>query len=266
MDTRCNKSARRRPGWFRLAYLVQGRHGRDLLPHQTRDGEAALLLQPILCARGFDYAGPIFNYPGRHQKTEFELATDHSFLQPGDLLVLTTRPPLDDLADGVRHRVHRSYTALEESVFSCIRRHLSHCSRSRVTVAERHARASSEVARMSNVQFRQKRGAAIDAFLTYDQGRWQRPEADSGTTVAYLIFEEQAWENGPGVLACFGMCGTATLAWSFLLATRHPQLVASVPFVMAEITEPIRAARPQTAEFARDWKLRFLTTQSVATQ
>lgn len=250
--------------WFRFAYLVPGRRDRELLPHQTRDAEASLFLQPVLCARGFRYAGPILNYPASRHGHNSGGATEETFLRPNDLLVLTTRPPLDDSTDGVRHRVHRSRTALEDRLFACIRRHLSHCSRMRVTVSDMHARASPEVARMHNVQFRQKRGSAIDAFLTYDTGRWQRPQADSATTIAYLIFEPQAWDNGPGVLACFGMCGTATLVWNFLLATRHTPLVASVPFVMAEIIEPARPVRPQSVDFALDWKLRFLTTHAGA--
>jgi hypothetical protein len=255
-------AAKRR--WFRFAYLVQGRDDRELLPHQTRDAEASLFLQPVLCARGFRYAGPILNYPAGRGDWDTLAATDDSFLRPDDLLVLTTRPPLDDLADGVRHRVHRSCTTLEEKLFDCFRRHLPHCSRARVKVSDTHARASPEVARMHNVQFRQNRGSAIDAFLTFASGRWERPLAGSATTMAYLIFEPHAWDNGPGVLACFGMCGTATLVWNFLLATRHSPLLATVPFVMAELIEPARPIRPKSFDFGLDWKLRFLTTHASA--
>lgn len=248
--------------WFRFAYLVPGRDGRELPPDKTRDAEAALFLQPVLSARGFRFAGTILNYPARGQSAETDIAMDHAFLRPGDVLVLTTRPPLDDLVDGVRHRVHRSNTALEAKVFACIRRHLSHCSRSRVTVADMHARASADVARMGNVQFRQKRGAAIDAFLPYGSGRWQRAGTDCRASLAYLIFEERAWENGPGVLACFGMCGTDTLAWNFLLATQHSALVATVSLAMAEITAPKRPVRLHTVDFAGDWKVRLMTSDA----
>jgi hypothetical protein len=253
----CEEGAGRRR-CYRFAY-VQGRHDREWLPHQTRDAEAALLLLPVLLRLGFRYAGPILNYPPKHQAAGTRMPMAPSFLQPGDLVWTVTRPPWHDRLDGVRDRVDRSYTELEDELIAVIGRHFSHCSRSRVSVADVHARAFPEVARMSNVQFRQKGGAAVDAFLMYDGSRWQRAGADCRTSLAYLIFEERAWENGPGFLASFGMCATDTLVWNYLLATKYPELVATVPFVMAQITAPKRPARPHTMEFAGDWKVRFLT-------
>lgn len=249
------------PRWFRFTYLVPGREDRELRPFQTRDDAAALALHDALFAGGYRFGGYIYNYPAKPQPP---IKVDDSFLRPQDLLVLTTRPPLHDWDDGDRNRVHRSHTTLEEKVFTCIKRHLTHCSRSKVTVSDTHARAWSEVARMVNVQFRLKRGAKIDAVMTYGSDTWQRDLASTPTTVAYLIFEAHAWEGGPGLLVSFGMSGTDTLAWNFILATQYPELIASVPFVMAEITAEERPARPQTLEFLRHWQIRLLTPYAPA--
>ena len=243
--------------WFRLTFLA-GRTDRELLLNITRDAEAALALQPALCARGFHFAGPIFNYPAtlQHPKTPFVF--DDSFFEPGDLLVLTTRPPLDDLIDGVRGGIQRSYTTLEVTVLALLRRHFAHCSRVRVRVAERHILASDEIAQMANIQFRQNGGAAIDAVLPYKSSRWQHSRGAPRKTAAYLIYEAQAWPNGPALLASFGMSGTDTLAWNTLLATRYQHLIATTPFVLAEITAPKRPAQPQTLDFLRDWEVRLM--------
>ena len=244
--------------WFRFAY-VAGRADRELLPDHTRDADAALALQPALCARGFRFAGPILNYPAKEQHhPKAPIVFDDSFLQPSDLLVLVTRPPLDDMVDGVRGRIQRSGTTLETKVLACLRRHLAHCSRARVRVADTHARASEEVAQLSNIQFRQKRGAAIDAVLAHASGRWQRGLGAAPTTVAYLIYEQQAWANGCGVLASFGLSGTDTLAWNTILAAKYPELVASAPFLMAEITTHDRVEQPHTLEYLREWKVRLV--------
>jgi hypothetical protein len=244
--------------WIRFAY-PGGRLDRDMYPHHARDAEAALALQPALCARGYQYGGAIYNYPAKQPPGKDLIEVDDSFLKPSDLLVMTTRPPLDDLADGVRRRIPRSYTTLEAKVFTGVRRHLARCSRARVTVSDVHTRASEEVARLGNIQFRQKGGAAVDAVLAQDTGRWQRGREDTPSAVAYLIWEERAWENGPGLLLSFGMTGADTLAWNTLLGTKYRHLVAAVPFVMAAITAATRPDKPHTLGFLHDWKVRVVS-------
>lgn len=252
------------PRWYRFAYLSRGRKGEDPLPQRTRDAEAALALQPALHLRGYHYAGPIFNYPPDKPNPREPVAFDDSFLRPCDLLVLTTRPPLDDLIDGVRGLIPRSHTTLEARVFACMRRHLVHCSRARVTVAELHTRDCAEIAKLGNIQFRQKSGAAIDAVLGHNDGRWQRGKREEPVTVAYLIHERQAWASGPGLLASFGMSGVDTLGWNAILARKHADLVASVPFLMAKISAPPRPQQPQTLDFLHDWKVQLVRPDTPA--
>jgi hypothetical protein len=250
------KAAHRRR-WFRFAYHTQGRKGGDLLPHQLRDGEAALFLQTILHERGYDYVGTIYNYPPPVPAPARRFPVDDSFLRADDLLVLTTRPPLDDADDGVKCHVDRGYTTLEEKVFESSRRHLPRCSRSNVIVADVHARAFPEVAK----------GASIDKYLAHTGKNWQRPDARRGHSAAYLLFEEHAWPNGPGVLAAFGMCGIDTLVWHYHLATCFRELIASVPFVMAELIAPQHVPLyPLTTDFAKKWQVRILTVPKKNSQ
>ena len=86
------------------------------MPNRTRDADAALALNRALCARGFELGETIINYPAKPRQTA-PIAIDESFLKPGDLIVLTTRPPIHDLADGVRGRIDRGFTTLEDEVF-----------------------------------------------------------------------------------------------------------------------------------------------------
>lgn len=244
--------------WFRFAYFTRGRKGCDVLPHQLRDAEAALFMHSILQERGYAYAGPIFNYPVA--KPARPIPVDDSFLRADDLLVLTTRPPLDDADEGVKCYVDRSYTTLEDKVFAFCRRHLARCSRSNVIVSDIHARAYPQVAQFRNIQYRQNRGASIDRYLPYASNKWQRPTLRQGHTAAYLIYEAHAWANGPGVLAAFGMSGTDTLVWNYQLATVFGRLLASAPFAMAELIAPQEIPRGKlTIDFANEWQVRLLT-------
>jgi hypothetical protein len=155
--------------------------------------------------------------------------------------------------------VNRSYTALEERVFACLRRHLPRCSPSQVIVSDVHARAFPEVARMRNVVFRQRRGASILRFRPMTDRVWHTPDG-APSTLAYLVFEPHGWPDGPGVLAAFGMSGAETMIWNHILAKRLPHLVGTTPFVMAELVPPEKVSkRPESTEFADQWKVRLLT-------
>jgi len=246
--------------WFRFAYLNRGRDGREILPYQARDGDATLAVHEALLARGYTYAGPLYNYPGRGGRSTTERQIQTSFLNSNDLLVLTTRPPLDDDKEPGRSNIACSYTDLESRVFASIRRHLSYCSRRRVAVSLSHVLASPHIARLGNIQFRLNGGAGIDAIQGYDDDRWRRQSKDLPDRVAYLVFETQAWPGGPGLLASFGISGTDTLAWNFILAKQYAHLIGAVPFAMVEIKSPRSPKQPQTLEFLRDWKVKVHTS------
>jgi hypothetical protein len=55
------------------------------------------------------------------------------------------------------------------------------------------------------------------------------------------------------------MTGIDTLRWNAFLATKCPELVASVPFVMAEITATPGPVQPSTLADLCVTKVRFLT-------
>jgi hypothetical protein len=267
--------------WYRFSYHLQPKGSdRALFPHQLRDGDAALFLAPVLEARGYSYGGPIFNYPHRLQAPTELIQVDTSTicLRPQDLLLLTTRPPLDDADEGLKTRVLRSHTTLEDRIFKhALRPHLQRCSRLQVIVAEEHARAFSGVASRRNMVFKLYRhsggkgnsskgdlGARIHKYLPHGSTAWRRPAQGTSVSAAFMIFEPHAWPGGPGLLAAFGMGGTETLVWAYMLRTRFPHLIATCRFVMAEIVEQELPDQPLTMDFADRWDIRLLTEDGAS--
>ena len=267
--------------WYRFSYHLQPKGAdRVLFPHQLRDGDAALFLAPVLEAKGYSYGGPIFNYPHPMQApTELvQVDTSATSLRPQDLLVLTTRPPLDDADEGLKTRVLRSHTTLEDTIFKhALRPHLQRCSRLQVIVAEEHARAFSGVASRRNMVFKLYRhvgkkgksskvdlGARIHKYLPHGSTTWRRPERGRSVSAAFMIFEPHAWPGGPGLLAAFGMGGTETMVWAYVLSTRFPHLIGTCRFVMAEIVEQELPDQPLTMAFADHWNIRLLTDDERA--
>lgn len=228
--------------WYRFSYHAPRERGREPQPHQLRDGDAALFLSPILRDRGYSYGGPIFNYPlASHDTPAVAEEVDATFLRPGDLIVLTTRPPLDDAYDRDRRPPMRSGTTLEERIFAKLRHHFDKCSRSQVIVAEAHARAWPAVAPRRNMEFPVYR------------------RHHTHTTACYMTFDRHAWDGGPGLMSVFGMSGTDTLVWAHLLHARYSELVAKAPFVMALLSAAVPPSQPLSMSFATEWGVSILT-------
>ncbi len=248
---------------WRFAYFLPYRSDRALLPHMLRDGDAALFVISALLPRGGRYAGIIFNYPSDWSALERSGSEETPPLGRDDMLILCTRPPLDDREEADKARVHGSCSALEAKVFACIRRHLPRCARSRIQVCDEHALAYPEVARRQYILLQQRHGAPIYRFRARGDTRWLQPPPGDRSSVAFLIYEDQLWPGGPALLAAWGMCGVDSLIWTSLLATRFRRLLGTVPFVMAELTPPPKSAsRPATLADATKWQVRLLTHKS----
>jgi hypothetical protein len=215
--------------FYRFAYYsTPERNDRDVLIHQLRDGDAALELAQVLHEFGYVYGGLLLNYPGNPDKHR---QVDCDFLGRNDLLVMNTRPPLDD---SDRRRVSRSYTDLEEKIFTALRGSVfTECSRSQITL---HPSLSlrKEHAKYRSMEFRQYHGAYCVAYSGIPVAR-----TESRTSVAFIIFKQQLWPGGPALLCVFGMGGPESLITNHLVRTR-PELrglVCKYEFVLIELHE-----------------------------
>jgi hypothetical protein len=255
--------------WYPFTYYMTSRSDRCLLPFQLRDGHGALFLSSVLAERGYDVGSTlIFNPPGDPplENPLYRIPVDRSFLRPQDLIVMPTRPPLDDLVDGAKKYIARSFTDLEELVFTALRTIFAHCSRSQVTLTDAVVHNWPEVRERQNILFRQNGGAQYDSYRALGTTTpWKRPAKGKYVTAAYLAYIEHAWEDGPGLLAAFGIGGTETLGWCSLLASpRYRDIVCSVPFAMVEIVAKDLPPRPHTMDFSDTWEVTQLAPKPVA--
>jgi len=256
--------------FFRFSYHVPPKRDsqapRKPLPHHLRDGDAALELAMVLAAQGYEYGDLLLNYPGE-RRSPLTVVKD-TFLGPADLLLLTTRPPLDDEDEPARKKLLRSYTTLEQKVLDALREFFSRCNRTQVILSERLVLSSTPaVASKRNIQFRQHGGASYDSYTAGSDDDWHKPPADVRMTAAYLTYTPQVWVGGPALLAAFGMSGTETLVWTHLLRTRFSHLLTtqlsqfagSQLFVMAEMVTTEPPARPTDLGFASQWQVTILS-------
>jgi hypothetical protein len=249
------------PGYYHFAYPTPGQSNRQPLPfqlRQLRDGDAGWLMGKAIEEQGYTFEGPIINYPSPGPEL---IPVDTSRLRPTDLLLLTTRPPMHDRAFGEKRYIQRSYTTLEDDLFTrALSRYLERCSRTSVVLTDEAAGISPEIARRQSCTFRQNAGATYYRYGSPTTGGWRRfkKREPQRLTAAYLVYQEHAWPGGPALLAAFGMGGQETLVWCYRLARDLSHLLFTTSFVMAELRAPLLAEPPIWMDFAKDWEIEIL--------
>lgn len=262
----------RRLYWF--AYHAAGREARhSRSQHQVRDGAAFAELALTLGATGHEYAGLLLNIPSLGRARD-----DASMVQSvraDDLMVLTTRPPMDDteVSHGVS-TVSRSETGLERSLFATLRAwFFERCSRSHVELSDPLADSLSEqrgdLAHLAAASFRSKKRREIGAGYDPDWvSTWEtnarHRHAERRTTAGYLAFlppgsglQVDNWDC-PGVLAVFGLSGLDTLSWAHFLASRDSSWLRALVqsrdcrFVLAEWQSQQPPPRARSLAFLDD--------------
>jgi hypothetical protein len=267
--------------FFRVGYPWPGRPERHQHPHQLRDGDAFIELTPSIQLLGYQYSQLIMNYRPNGGSPDLSRDLALSF-NHRDLLVLTTRPPLNDVPYRHKRVVDRSGSWLEKQLFRVFRQYFNHCSRHEVTLTD-------DVIRNVPDEFK-NRGCLdfyMDAEATYKHSCLDGEERTarfskrlSGETRSHklrsaafllhtpsIIWQEDDGEpagHGPEILLGFGMGGTIGLVWAYLLSKKHPELLKGHRFLMAELVRdhPL-PSNPISLSFADHWKVEIIFDQPL---
>jgi hypothetical protein len=238
---------------FRLAYHASRSKDPRFRIHQLRDGDAFVELASVLYSRGYEYGGLFLNPPT--DKPKNAPPVNISSLTALDLLVLNTRPPLHDIEEEVKRPVRPSYTRLENRIFRTLKQYFKICSRSHILLEKPIAeQLDNDYKNRANILFRESLDGSYLKYRGYGDKFWQKSEGER-LTAFYLIQIPSLWKNGPGLLAAFGMAGTETLAWNYLLRTRFPKWIGSYQFLMAEVLPAKLPRKPTDLTFANEWKV-----------
>jgi len=247
--------------FFRFSYYVPRPKNRPLRPHQLRDGDAFAQLSDVLYSKGYRYGGLLLNYPATDTSKTRKI--DTSFFESSDILVLTTRPPLNlEEIDG-RSPILRSHTSLEVKIFKVLKRHFKLCLRSWVKLSKSLARKlPEEFANRADIQFTHYSGASYSSLKSYDTV-YREYRKYPNLTSLYYIFTGEIWQNGPRVLCAFGVGGTDSLIWSHLLRTKfHHEVKLDRPkFIMVEIKTGKIPEKADSLSFADNWETTILLNE-----
>lgn len=204
---------------IRFCYLSNEPHGRHRYPHQLRDGDAAIEILPALQALGFEYDGIFINWPGLPTAADTSLRDFESLgLDESDVLLLTTRPPIDDKVRDMRP-LRKSRTALEDEIFEVLRQKCFRCcSRKEIGLCESASRHLAEPYRdRSVITFEVKGQEAAYKGVYGGDGKNGYVPWNEQMSAGYIVHVPLG-EKRPRLLAIFGMSGTMTLLWAHRLS------------------------------------------------
>lgn len=207
--------------------------------HELRDSDAFAELVPTLCAQGYDYGGLLINYPRQDTIPE---------LRPSDVVVLTTRPPVDDV-DG-RRTIPKTGAPLERAILDACARYFDLCRRGKMWLATDVASHLIHPDR-GEIEFYTYGSASYQRFRRRGERSWHYPVEKK--TTAVFVLNAPLRDGGPTLLNAFGMNGAMTLIWCYLLRTRFRELLTTPGLSMVELVTHPLPTQPATLAFADAW-------------
>jgi hypothetical protein len=227
-------------------YATGEHSARDSQPFQMRDLGALADLQSVLFERGYRPGANFLNYPYvgiPPAKLEELVQVDVSELGPGSILIQPTRPPMHDRINPTmreyRKEILRSYTILELRLFRVFSEHFHECSRVAIRLGPRTADISSAMTDHSVIDLYQHGSAGYKTILNVRtresrsfEGVQRRPSP------AFLIYREEAWPDGPGLLARSAEEVGRPPSGTTSSRSANRELIGKYAFVMAELTPP----------------------------
>lgn len=251
--------------WF--SYHAPLHYGRLTAPHQVRDGAAFAEIAGLLSSFGMEYGGLILNLPPDEQGRP--ITREDPCMRPDDLLVLTTRPPLDDENEGDKKTISRSNSALEDRVMLALRPLFRSCARSRIALSvEVLERFDSRVGVPPAIlHFRQTKWA-----WCYEAKHYKGPKESfrktAPRTFAFMV-GLAAQRGNPRILATFGMGGTETLLWTRWLRTKGASTVRNAlqakrgTIAVARLTPPkCLPPAPSAVALSEKWAVDVVASAS----
>jgi hypothetical protein len=234
---------------------------RPLRGHHRRDATAALEILPALFELGFCRGQQLFAQPPLVPdpvNPAQRLRVDRSGLEPGDLILQTTRPPMEKGRGKVSMKqVEPAYTDLEDDLFAVWRLTFPECTRPCAAIRgdlTRHLVPGFE--NRATMYFSQRTtGAPYTHLHASISGARREKQARLDRTAAFFLRVDEVWRGGPGLIGAFAMDGTANMVWAWHLARDFAYLLAEPGFAVVEMEIGDVPVRPTDLRWARSWKL-----------
>lgn len=200
--------------------------------HMLRDGGSVLFISQILKDK-YEFGDVLLN-----------LATDVFNMEPADpilldkfcsrdLILMTTRPPIDDDKTYDRRLIYRTGSPLEVILLDTLSEIFLHSARQYIILADR---VVDQIRKGQDRSYRAVRFHVHSNAFICDKANCRNPidlrarGSQEEATIGYLVYlpHIRGRDGGPGLLLAFGLNGTATLLFAHLLYSKFRHVVQDI--------------------------------------
>ena len=244
-------------------------YGKKPFLHQQRDSASFIELIPLLSRKGYEFDDAHLNFPSKDGMAP--PSPDMPLPGKGELLVMTTRPTLNNDHEDDFLIIQGSDSPLENRIITAVRPHFSACSRREVILSPRYMNAfkknyedrCSTTYTAKGKKTKYLNIARYQATVNKNKSIRKWTHQDGIRTGAYLLYIREAWESGPDVLVCFSMTGSIGLIWAYLVRTKFPYLLDKPVIAMSELIIGDIPDRPTDLSFTLDWDVQILLDKKL---
>lgn len=226
--------------------------------HWFRDGTAVGHVISVLEALGFARAADLINRADAEWPAC--LLSDGA---PQHMLLTGTRLPLSD--GELRKLIERSGCPIENAILNRLLAYIAYLERGRV-VLTRKMSAALERRNRTDIEYPQySRGCRYfrDAYAETDDERRRVENTSPLRTYGYVV-RDQLWVGGPHFASFWGMDGETTLAFAYLLRTRHANLLDGRGLSIVELKGMIPPNASSLA-FVDEWETKVILDRAATT-
>lgn len=227
--------------FYRFSFHTNQREDRIPLMHQVRDGDAFAELAVLYTKKNLNFSGVFFNYQSR-EGLKVELSEN-------DLVVVTTRPPLNN--DGKKN-IPLTNGHIESLLLKRIGSYIRFCSRKKIWLSDL------AIGKMGN-HFQDK---GILEFSCKEEGLYtiiddETKKKTISKTMFYYFHLPPDGDIPFQICFSFGVSGILTLCWNHILRTRFSEIlsIGKPCFIMAEATIDSLPQMPLTLDFCKNIKI-----------
>jgi len=204
--------------------------------HMLRDSTACLFLTELIKGE-YDFGGILYNIPSdiffpKKKKGDL-LSSPLPNLSNNDLILHLTRPALNDDKKIDKKCLFKSGSILEKAILKNMERFFLYCNRQRIILSKKIKYDGPYRAIKFNLRIDAHIACKANVYEPLSLEKLSKKSKDTriNKTVGYIVYIPKLINRNsdkigdPGVLSVFGLNGTMTHIWSYLVLTKHANLI-----------------------------------------
>jgi hypothetical protein len=232
--------------FYRFTYSNMPHSAERASLFQVRDGMAFMELTAPLPRLDWTFGTTIHNYQDQR------LPAEHfAFLQPDDIVVMATRPPLNDRNED-RRKIRRSDNHLEQMIFKQLKYFFDHITRYNVSLSKEMANMlSPKEAHTAELEFHANSDGIVTEARAHGSRHRHPIKGAREWCFGYFLHCGPLEHYGSNLMVSFAVSGNENLLFNRLIRTRYSEWLREPVFAFVRFARPLELEKDHlTVTFA----------------